>query len=171
MSYSNQMASCQCGNVQLKLRGKPIITTVCHCSGCKEAGRILQSLPHAPRILDADEGTSFVLYRKDRVDCVKGCEFLRQHRLSDTTPTRRVIATCCNSFMFLDFTKGHWITIVCDRIEDYNAALAGLEQKRQSAFFFVRLMIAWVRMGFRTPKTNYVKGELGSDVPQQIGPF
>ena len=162
MSLPLHKAVCKCGKVELEARGTPIVATVCHCSGCKEAGRILQSLPEAPRVLDADDGTSFVLYRKDRVDCVKGCEFLREHRLSDTTPTRRVIATCCNSFMFLDFTKGHWITIVRDRLGDGHATVAGPEQKRQSAFFFVRLMIAWARMGFRTPKIDYVHGEVGN---------
>lgn len=98
MSFPVRKAMCNCGKVELEARGTPIVATVCHCSGCKEAGRILESLRDAPRILDARDGTPFVLYRKDRVDCIKGCELLREHRLNASTPTRRVVATCCNSF-------------------------------------------------------------------------
>ena len=40
-----------------------------------------------------------------------GAGYLEEHRLKPDSPTRRVIATCCNSGMFLDFTKGHWLTM------------------------------------------------------------
>jgi hypothetical protein len=160
MSFSVQKVTCNCGKVELEARGTPIVATVCHCSGCKEAGRTLERLPDAPRILDARNGTPFVLYRKDRVDCINGCELLRYHKLSASTPTRRVIATCCNSFMFLDFTRGHWTTLVRDRIGDGQADTDAPEQQRQSAFFFARLMMAWAKMGFRTPTIDYVQGEL-----------
>lgn len=160
MSLPTRAVACACGKVKLRARGTPIAATVCHCSGCREAGHILQGLPNAPRILDANEGTSFVLYRKDRVDCVQGCELLREHRLSSSTPTRRVVAICCNSFMFLDFTKGHWITLFRDRIDDGRPHAGAPELKRQSAFFFVKLMLSWVGMGFRTPTIDYVLGEL-----------
>jgi len=45
----------------------------------------------------SDGGTDYVLYRKDRVQCVTGQEYLEEHRLKPDSPTRRVIATCCNS--------------------------------------------------------------------------
>src|SRR5712671_5622189 len=54
-------------------------------------------------------------HRKDRVHCVTGQEYLEEHRLKPDSPTRRVIATCCNSGMFLDFTKGHWLTMYRNR--------------------------------------------------------
>ena len=44
-----------------------------------------------------------------------GQEYLEEHRLKPDFPTRRVIATCCNSGMFLDFTKGHWLTMYRNR--------------------------------------------------------
>ena len=44
-----------------------------------------------------------------------GQEYLEEHRLKPDSPTRRVIATCCNSGMFLDFTKGHWLTMYRNR--------------------------------------------------------
>ncbi|MCM2474911.1 GFA family protein [Rhizobium sp. CG5] len=28
--------ACRCGQVQLKVRGKPLITMACHCSGCQK---------------------------------------------------------------------------------------------------------------------------------------
>jgi hypothetical protein len=52
-----------------------------------------------------------LLYRRDRVACTKGSEHLREFRLTPDSPTRRMVATCCNSAMLLDFTKGHWLTI------------------------------------------------------------
>ena len=56
-----------------------------------------------------------ILYRKDRVQCVMGLEHLEEHRLKPESPTRRVVATCCNSAMFLDFTKGHWLSMYRNR--------------------------------------------------------
>ena len=53
-------------------------------------------LPRHP-VLNPDGGTDYVLYRKDRVQCVTGQEHLEEHRLKPDSPTRRVIATCCNS--------------------------------------------------------------------------
>lgn len=163
MPKSVIMARCTCGRVALEASGAPITSTICHCSGCREAGHILEQLPHAPPVLDADEGTALILFRKDRVRCVKGSENLREHRLKESSPTRRVAAVCCNSFMFLDFTKGHWVSVASDRLD----ARAGIEdapkQGRQSVMFILRLMIAWAKMGFRTPTIDYVNGKLSND--------
>jgi hypothetical protein len=62
-------------------------------------------------VLDADGGTSYLLYRRDRVACTKGSEHLQEFRLIPDSPTRRMVASCCNSAMLLDFTKGHWLTL------------------------------------------------------------
>ncbi len=35
-------------------------------------------------------------------------------------------------------------------------------RKRQSAFFFVRLLSAWVAMGFKSPKITLVHGEVNA---------
>ncbi len=155
-----QKVHCQCGKVHLEARGAPIVTTVCHCAGCMEAGHILEHLAGAPSILDAADGTSFELFRKDRVTCVRGADELREHRLTKTSPTRRVVATCCNSFMFLDFTKGHWVSIAHDRLVNDGNVVRGPSEGRQSTMFIARLMLAWAAMGFRTPTIDYVNGEL-----------
>jgi hypothetical protein len=160
MSDTMNKAVCRCGLVELEARYAPIVTTVCHCSGCREAGRILEKLPEAAPILDKGDGTAFVLFRTDRVRCVRGQEHLREHRLKDSSPTRRVVAVCCNTFMFLDFTKGHWITVARDRFEGRQAMSDAPRQTRQGLGFILRLIAAWAAMGFRTPKINYVNGDL-----------
>lgn len=129
-------------------------------------------------VLDADGGTAFVLQRKDRVACVKGAEHLKEFRLMPASPTRRVIATCCNSPMFLEFTSGHWLSIYSDRLapEDRPAVemrtmtadrRAGVEfndalpsYRKHSGRFMWRLLTAWAAMGFRAPKLDYVKGAI-----------
>ena len=77
--------------------GRPILTASCYCASCQEAGSRFEQLASAPPVLNPDGGTDYVLYRKDRVQCVTGQEHLEEHRLKPDSPTRRVIATCCNS--------------------------------------------------------------------------
>ena len=43
-------------------------------------------------------------------------QYLEEHRLKPDSPTRRVIARSCNSAMFLDFTKGHWLSLFRNRV-------------------------------------------------------
>ena len=105
-----RFAMCQCGKVKFEMAGPPIVGCVCYCASCQEAGRQLEQLPSALPVRDGDGGTGLILYRKDRVQCVTGKEHLKEHRLKPDSPTRRVIAKCCNSAMFLDFTKGHWLS-------------------------------------------------------------
>jgi len=162
-------ASCRCGAVVLEAAGAPIVHATCYCAGCQEAGRRLEQLAGAPPVLDADGGTDVLLYRKDRVRCVQGEARLQGHRLTPQSPTRRMVADCCNSAMFLDFTKGHWLTL-------YRARVAGdappLEMRVMTAArregvvlppdapnhpaqpgkLMGRLLSAWAAMGFRSPK-------------------
>lgn len=166
-------AACRCGAVVLEAAGSPIVHTACYCSSCQEAGRQIEQLADAPPVLGADGGTDVVLYRKDRVRCLQGGERLEARRLKPDSPTRRMVATCCNSAMFLDFTKGHWLTL-------YGARIAGpvppLEVRVMTADrrdgvalpgdapnhagypgkFMWKLLGAWASMGFRTPKVEGV---------------
>jgi hypothetical protein len=59
-----------------------------------------------------------VLYRKDRVEYLEGSPLLRGYKLRDKSSTKRVVAACCDSPMFLEFEKGHWLSI-------YRTALQG----------------------------------------------
>ncbi len=110
---------CSCGSVEFEARARPILTSVCYCDDCQKASLRIESLPHAPRILGEDRGTSYVLYRKDRVTCLRGQQFLEEHRLEGESFTKRVVASCCNSAMFLDFEKGHWLSLYRDRFEGH----------------------------------------------------
>ena len=111
-----------------------------------------------------------VLYRKDRVQCVTGQQYLREHRLKPKSPTRRVVAACCNSAMFLDFTKGHWLSMFRNRFAAGAPPLemrvmtaerrAGVEladdvpnYPRHSGKFMLKLIAAWIAMGFRRPRS------------------
>jgi hypothetical protein len=165
---------CRCGKVKLEAVGRPILTASCYCASCQEAGRGFEQLPSAPPVLNADGGTDYVLYRKDRVRCVAGQEYLEEHRLKPDSPTRRVIATCCNSPMFLDFTKGHWLTMYRNRFPEGappvemrlmtqhrrgGAALADNlladdlpNYAGHSGKFMLRLIGAWIAMGLRRPE-------------------
>ena len=103
--------TCQCGKVEFEVIGAPILAASCHCTSCRRAGRAFEALPSAPPVLDADGGSPVLLYRKDRVRCVAGLQYLEEHRLKPDSPSRRVLAACCNSAMFGDFTKGHWLSL------------------------------------------------------------
>ena len=109
MTNQASVLTCTCGQAALEVHGKPIISVECLCADCQGAGAFLQSLPGAPSTLDQKGATRFVLYRKDRVRCEQGRDLLREHRLSKESTTRRVVAACCNTPMFLEFTSGHWL--------------------------------------------------------------
>ena len=111
-------ARCSCGSVELEAIGAPITSTVCYCESCQEGSRQIEALTNGRPVCDSDGGTTYVLYRKDRVEYLKGSALLRGYKLRDESSTNRVVATCCNSPMFLNFEKGHWLSI-------YRTALQG----------------------------------------------
>jgi hypothetical protein len=167
-------AMCQCGSVKFEAVGAPILTAACYCTSCQEAGRRFEQLASAPPVLDPDGGTGLILYRKDRVRCVTGQQYLEEHRLKPDSPTRRVVARCCNSAMFLDFTKGHWLSMFRNRFPTGALPLemrvmtkerrAGLELANDvpnhgghSGRFMLKLIMAWIAMGFRRPEIAWGK--------------
>src|SRR5580700_11399374 len=110
-THRTSIARCACGSVEFAAVGPPIVSVTCCCKSCQTAGQQIERLPSAPKLLDSGGGTSLILYRKDRVTCINGMEKLQDHKLKPDSPTRRVVAGCCNSAMFLDFTKGHWLSM------------------------------------------------------------
>ena len=102
---------CSCGRVELEPTGSPIASAVCFCQSCQQGSRQLEELPNGRPIRDPYGGTAYILYRKDRIAYPKGRELLQGHKLRAVSPTSRVVATCCNSPMFLDFEKGHWLSV------------------------------------------------------------
>jgi hypothetical protein len=169
MTQTTQL-SCACGQALLKVEGAPIISAECCCNSCRSAGAILQTLTSAPPILEPSGATRLVLYRKDRVRFVRGAALLKEYRLTPNSKTRRVVAACCNTPVFLEFQKGHWLSLYGCLWPD--GSLPPLEMRtmtmdlptgttlpddvpnarRQTFSFFVKLLSAWIAMGFRSPK-------------------
>ena len=116
-SNENVSLLCSCGSVEFQALGHPILTSVCYCDDCQKAGHQIEALPHAPLLVNHDGGTAYVLYRKDRVTCLRGSQHLVEHRLEGEAFTKRVVAACCNTGMYLDFEKGHWLSLYRDRLQ------------------------------------------------------
>ncbi|AKQ63817.1 hypothetical protein A176_000729 [Myxococcus hansupus] len=169
---------CACGQVQLQVEGAPIVSVECCCDSCRAAGDRLQTLPTARPVMEPHGTTRFVLYRKDRVRFIEHAGRLKEFRLTPESKTRRVVATCCNTPVFLEFENGHWLSLYgCLWPE---GTLPPLEMrtmtgdlpagttlpgevpngKWQQVSFFARLLGAWIRMGFRSPKVAVVNGQL-----------
>jgi hypothetical protein len=105
-------ASCSCGSVELEAIGAPITSVVCYCDDCQEGSRQIEALPNARPVQDPDGGTAYILYRKDRVKCSRGALLLKSHKIREKSATNRVVATCCNSAMFLNFDdRKHWVDV------------------------------------------------------------
>lgn len=175
--HPHQNLACACGQVRLRVEGPPIASVECLCTSCRTAAQQLEVLPGAPRIVDDKGATPIVMQRKDRVAILAGAEHLSAFRLTPEARTRRVVAACCNTPMFLEFQGGHWLSLYAGL---WPAALrpplemrtmsgdfpdpAALPDdvpnlKQHSLRFYARLIGAWARMGFRNPKIE-VKGEL-----------
>ena len=112
-AMKNQLrAGCACGRVSLRLIGAPIVTVVCYCDDCQEGSRRIESLPGAPPIQDPDGGTAYLAYRKDRFAVAAGGEYLRSYKLRPASATSRVVASCCQSAMYLGFDdRKHWVDV------------------------------------------------------------
>jgi hypothetical protein len=165
-THANATAlTCQCGKVRLSATRAPILAASCYCGSCQQAGQEFENLPSASPVRDGDGGTPLVLYRKDRVRCETGREHLEAFRLEPDSPTRRIIAACCNSPMFLDFTKGHWLSIYRKRLAGDAPAIEMriMTKDRRAGVvlandvpnydgypgkFMLRLILARIAMGF-----------------------
>lgn len=157
-------ARCHCGRFTLRAESPPIVTTACYCKSCQAAASRLG----VPAMLESDGGTLCILVRKDRVHWDAGA--LREHRLTPTSKTRRVVTTCCDTPMFMEFTNGHWLSLYTARSPPADrpplemrvmtrdapggpgAFTDGVPSYATHSFaFFLRLFWAWARMGFRAP--------------------
>lgn len=160
---------CACGAVCLAAIDPPMMTVICHCTSCRTAGRAFDARSHVAPIVDVAGGTPVVLWRKDRVRCLRGSERLAVHRLRPGSPSRRIVASCCETPMFGDFKRGFWISVYCGRIADAPApsmrvmtsdALEGTvfpddgvpRFRGRPGKVLVKLLATWVAMGFRNPR-------------------
>ena len=161
--------TCRCGEVHLTVESKPMLAVECQCESCRKASAFLSRLPGATAVSSATGGTQYVLYRKDRIRIVAGREWLRNFRLGPHTATRRVIATCCNSPVLVEFKGGHWASLYGNlwatgtlprldlRTQTGDAPPGtGLDRSVpaggwETAKFYGKLFAAWAAMGFRSP--------------------
>ena len=124
MTVQRATATCSCGNVSIALNGPPIYCAACHCDDCQTAAQNLDELPTPEPTMDAYGGTHYVLYRKDRYVISFGSELLRPHKLRESSPTSRMVASCCNTPMFLAFNNAqHWISMYRFRIKEQTPRL------------------------------------------------
>lgn len=100
--------SCACGQVRFEAVDAPILAGVCYCDDCQAGGRMIEALAGAASALDADGGADYLTYRDDRYRCVQGAELLVGHALKPKSPTKRYVAGCCNTAMYLKYKRGHW---------------------------------------------------------------
>lgn len=184
--------SCSCGKLRLPVRGVPFMSVACFCASCQAAGDLFAAFGNALRadeqsgsvaVKEPNGGTPYILYRKDRVDCSTAAALLYEHRLTPESPTRRVLSVCCNSPMFLEFQNGHWLSVYVARVPaDLRPATElrtmtkdappgthfddGVPSYRTHSFgFMLRLLWAWVKMGFRAPAVE-VRGSQAHAQPK-----
>lgn len=160
----------------------PIIVAECYCHSCRDAAERMAALPGASRVVGAYGSTHFVLYRKDRVRITEGEDWLRHFRLGPEALTRRVIASCCNTPVLLEFNGGHWVSLYGNlwrgqalpvpdlrtQTADAPASLIGdaavPEGAWETAKFYGKLLAAWAAMGFKAPPV--VQGSREFELPK-----
>ena len=170
--------ACRCGRCRLALTGPPMIAVACCCDSCRKAAAQLEALPGGRPMLGPQGETGFVLYRKDRVRLPAPAQ-MRAHRLRPDAPTRRVVAACCNTPLFLEFQKGHWLSLYASLWPAGTAPAPQLRTmtadlpdrtalpddipnaKTQSPGFFWVLLKAWIAMGLRAPQLDIPEAEGG----------
>jgi len=111
-------ATCACGGVELKASGKPVLSSVCYCDDCRKGADQIEALSNAAAVRDPDSGTAYILYRKDRIACSKGAALLKRYKIREKSVTNRVVASCCNTAMFVNFDKGpFWVSAYTKRFQ------------------------------------------------------
>ena len=121
------MSACACGRVELEARGKPLASSVCYCADCRKGAAEIEALPDAKPVREPDGGTSYILFRKDRIGVAKGADLLKPYKLRAASVTNRVVASCCNTAMMVNFDRGpHWVSAYHAR---FRGALPPLEMR------------------------------------------
>jgi hypothetical protein len=165
---------CGCGRTSLEVLGAPILVSECLCNSCRAAADRLAKLPGARNILTSYGATPCAEYRKDRVRILSGSEHLSEFRLSADAGSRRVVATCCNTPIFLEMKGAHWLSIYLHLWPDEARPKAEMRTmsgdlsdasnlpgdmpnlKSHTVSFYAKLLGAWIAMGFRNPKIEVV---------------
>lgn len=108
---------CACGGVECHASGDPIGTAVCYCDDCQAAARLVAERRGAPPAAEVDGGTALTLFHRKYFSCAKGADRLEPVKLKPDSATFRMVATCCNSMMYLGFERGpFWVSTLCNRL-------------------------------------------------------
>ena len=168
---------CKCGSMRMQVRGPHIAVVECLCGDCHIAADQLEKLDGVGSMTNSLGATPYVMHRKDRITITQGQEHLRNHRIRPDATTRRVIASCCNTPMYMEMKDGHWLSIYAKLWPD--EARPELEMRTMTGkaptqdqlpndvpnlnthnlSFYWRLFVAWAAMRFRNPEFK-VDGDL-----------
>ena len=102
---------CRCGAVEIAAWSEPLIVTACYCDDCQAAARRLGAPANATPAARTDGGTEFMVFRRDRIASTQGAYRLQAMKLTPASKTRRMIAGCCATPMYLAFDdKRPWVS-------------------------------------------------------------
>ena len=105
------VAHCQCGAVEISAWGQPMMVNACYCDDCQTAAQRLAASANSGRVSSVDGGTEFMVFRRDRIACTRGANRLQAMRLTAPSKTRRMIASCCATPMYMAFDdKRPWVS-------------------------------------------------------------
>ena len=105
------VAHCRCGIVEVCAWGKPIIVNTCYCDDCQAAAERLAVPAKLASTTSTDGGTDFMVFRRDRLACTRGIDSLQVMKLMSVSKTRRMVAGCCVTPMYLAFEdKRPWVS-------------------------------------------------------------
>jgi hypothetical protein len=165
----NHVAQCRCGAVEIGAWSEPLVVTACYCDDCQAASERLAVSANSPPLASPDGGTEFMVFRRDRIACTRGAENLEAMRLTAATKTRRMVAGCCATPMYVSFDdKRPWVSAfrarfgadappvqmrICTRFRraDDKAKDDSPEHKGYPAAMILRVLAVWPRMLFSRP--------------------
>ncbi len=163
------LARCRCGAIEVGAWGEPIIVTACYCDDCQAAAQLLAAAPDSAPVASSDGGTEFMLFRRDRIACARGGGGLRAMKLTDASKTRRMVAGCCATPMYLAFDdKRPWVSAfrvgfgsgappvairICTRFRQSPAKVEDDVPSHPGypPALMVRILVAWLPMLFSYP--------------------
>jgi hypothetical protein len=105
------LAHCQCGAVEIGTWAQPIMVNACYCDDCQAAAQRFAASANSKLASSADGGTEFMVFRRDRIACTRGADRLQTMKLTASSKTRRMIASCCATPMYVAFDdKRPWVS-------------------------------------------------------------
>ena len=162
--------TCRCGQTAFAATGEPITVTECMCDSCRKAADFFEQRLQAPPIRTILGGTACAEYRKDRFEINRGQSNLAAYYLHPRAKTRRVVASCCNTPLWIELGGAHWMGLYLSNwpeahrpeidirtmVKDLSPGIQlpdDIPNRETHSFkFYAQLMKAWILMQFRNPK-------------------